>query len=195
MDFDQDLKLLLPYISNIEDIVIALKHLPDITRECLHIKRLVVNVHGIENQEDDDNSDEPDFTSFSQLQKLEELTINGAEVNKGKLFSSLDKSLLHDIIVNTTSVSKISFNGIHIEGRDQRRHRHDGKLKESLKKLIKEWSLNRVQFDHGIFEFPSTIMSLECRNVSLVCLKNLNSCIRKLIMEGCLIVSCLIYRI
>ena len=195
LDFDEDLKLLLPYISDIEDIVIALKHLPDITRECLHMKRFVVNVHGIENQEDDDNSDEPDFTSFSQLQKLEELTIDGVDVNTEKSFSILDKSLLHDIIVNTTSVSKISFNGIHIEGRDQRRHRHDGKLKESLRKLIsnsshiKEWSLNRVQCDHGIFEFPSTITSLECRNVSLVCLKNLNSCIRKLIMEGTMLDS------
>ena len=190
LDFDGDLKLLSPYICNVEDVVIALKHLPDITRECLLIKRLVVNVHGIENQEGDDDSDEPDFTSFSQLQKLEELAIDGIDVNKEKSFSILDKSLLHDIIVNATSISKISINGIHIEGRDQRRHRHDGKLKESLRKLIstsshiKEWTLNRVQCDYGIFEFPSTVTSLECRNVSLVCLKNLNPCIRKLIMEG-----------
>ena len=195
VDFDGDLKLLLPYIRNVEDVIIALKHLPDITRECLHVKSLVVNINGIENQEEDDNSDELDFTSFSQLQKLVELTIDGVDVNKEKSFSVVDKSLLHDIFANTTSISKISFNGIHIEGRDQRRHRHDGKLKESLRKLIstsshiKEWSLNGVHCDHDIFEFPCTITSLECRNVSLVCLENLNSCIRKLIMEGTMFVS------
>lgn len=105
---------------------------------------------------DDLKEEEITFSCLSMLIRLTELTTKGSEDYFKKLL--LCKSFLHDIILNSKQISKLSFRSIDIEG----------KSSDSVRKLIrnanhvKKWSMVNVNVtDSGFFCLTKNIRTLE----------------------------------
>ena len=157
-------KLILPYINKVEDVIVDAKHLRDVCMEGKQIKKLTINFMRYDDLED---QDDVDFACLASLNDLSDLNIKSdGNYNNKFLF---DKSMLYDVILNATSLSKLSFQNLHIQGRDLCRHPDENEFKDTLKKLIstashiKEWYLDHVYVESGLFQLPNDIRVLECR--------------------------------
>ena len=185
MYFYNDMNLILPYLSKIEDVWIDTRYLEDICIHCTQIKKLGLSFDYLVPEAE---KREIDFTCISKLQKLEELTI-GCFKAYG---ATLCKSTLYDILVNTTTISKIYFTDIYcIAQKNFKKHHCERKLNKLLTKVIKnashikEWSLFNIFCSEKIFEFPYDARSIECRNVNCAIVKNQPyKSIQKLVTKG-----------
>ena len=149
---EEQLNLMLPPTENFEDILVNVKYLNHICMNWKHVKSLVVDF----SIADDLKEEEITFSCLSMLIRLTELTTKGSEDYFKKLL--LCKSFLHDIILNSKQISKLSFRSIDIEG----------KSSDSVRKLIrnanhvKKWSMVNVNVtDSGFFCLPKNIRTLE----------------------------------
>ena len=76
--------------------------------------------------------------------------------------------MLYDVILSAGALSKVSFRNLHIRGRDWCRHPNENEFKNILKKLIntashiKEWHLDHVDVEPGLFQLPNDTRVLEC---------------------------------
>ena len=185
MYFYNDMNLILPYLSKVEDIWIDTRYLEDICIHCTQIKKLGISLDYLI---PDTEKREVDFTFLSKLQKLEELSI-GCFKAYG---ATLCKSTLYDILVNATTISKIYFIDIYcIAQTNFKKHHCERKLNKLLIKVIKnashikEWSLFNIFCSEKVFEFPDDVRSIECRNVNCAVIKNQPyKSIQKLVTRG-----------
>ena len=76
--------------------------------------------------------------------------------------------MLYDVILSAGALSNVSFRNLHIRGRDWCRYPDENEFKNILKKLIntashiKEWHLDHVDVEPGLFQLPNDIRVLEC---------------------------------
>ena len=172
MYFYNDMNLILPYLSKVEDMWIDTRYLEDICIHCTQTKKLAISLDYLVPEAE---KREIDFSCLSKLQKLEELTIGSFKAYG----ATLCKSTLYDILVNATTISKICFTDIYcIAQTNFKKHHCEIKLNKLLTKVIKnashikEWSLFNVFCSEKIFEFPYDVRSIECRNVNCAIIKN-----------------------
>lgn len=157
-------KLILPYIKKVQDVIVDAKHLRDVCLEGKQIKKMTVNFIRYDDLEDQDYVD---FACLASLNELSDLNIkSNGNYNIKFLF---DKSVLRDVILNARSLSKLSFQNLHIQGRDFFKHPDKNEFKDTLKKLIstashmEEWHLDHFYVESGLCQLPKDIRVLECR--------------------------------
>ena len=208
-DFEGDFEVLLNSIDNVHDISVSIHQLEEICLKCKLIKRLTINFQYCTSRQQLDNKGDwkdiaewvkfikkeegkcvlVDFTCLVTLQSLREIVINGITINYEKYM--LSKSVLYNIIMNTKTISKISFCSIHIAQTAGSGHLCEGCREAQQKYIIEadhigEWCFNDVSVENEFFQFPRMVKSLEYRYVNCVTFKNLAiyKNITKLVLEG-----------
>ena len=208
-DFEGDFEILLNCIDNVHDISVSTHQLQEICLNCKLIKRLAINFQYCTSRQQLDLRGDwkgntewlklmakeldkcllEDLTCLVTLQSLNELVIHGVTVNYEKYM--LSKSMLCNIIVNTKTISKISFCSIHIAQTDASGHLCETCREAQEKCIIEadhivEWCFNDVSVQNEFFQFPRMVKSLEYRYVNCVTFKNLDiyKKITKLVLEG-----------